>query len=521
MSRIARFFEALKPTLSAESGRLWVGGTSIVASSSFWLIVIVLLTLVLYGPGLTAWFVTDDFIFLRAARYIGPLGYIKEAFDFTGYDRHQQVIDFLRDDDIALPFLAYRPLYFTSLEGMYLVFGDNPAGYHAVSLIVHLANTLLVWLIASRLLKAKLGAHIAAMIFALHPAYVAAVAWISDMATPLATFMVLLSLLFFMKSMDRDPPHRGWYIGSIGCYGASMFFHLGTISWLAAFVAFFILLNQAHRNPGFALKSWPILLPFAALAAASYGLHSWILAHTPVHEGEYHAGPHMLTQFKNLASAALFPVTSDHGAAHLAAFVVLLLMMATLPAMAYLRRRNVALPRAELFVILWFLASLAPLLTGDIDYFFRIGVLNRKLYPAGPALAIFLVMYGTALLSLPPRRLQPHARTLLALLLVPALVGGLMLARDNGEEVSVRAGESERFVQALREAYPSLPEGSTLYVVGAPRTLTAFGDIYLLSSIQAFYGRVDAYGVTEERAALLEQSLDEGDHVFRYSTNPE
>jgi len=520
MSRIARLFEA-RPASSAAGGRLWVGATSIVASNKFWLVFIVVLTVVLYGPSLTAWFVTDDFIFLRSARYIDPPGYVKEAFDFTGYDRHQEVIDFLRDDDIALPFLTYKPLYFISLEGLHVLFGDNPAGYHAASLVVHLANTLLVWLIASRLLRAKLGAHVAALVFALHPTYVAAVAWISDVGTPLATFMALVSLLFFMKSMDSDPPRWRWYVGSAGCYGASMFFHLETISWVAAFVAFFLLLDRGRRDPWFAPKSWLILTPFVALAAGSWALHGWILAHTPVHRGDYHVGPHMLTHFKNFASAALFPATSDHGVAHLVVFVILLLMMTTLPAMAYLRRRNAALPRAELFVILWFLASLAPLLTGDVDYLFRIGVLNRKLYSAGPALAVFLVMYGTALLALPPARLQPHAKALLAVLAVPALVGGLIVARDNIGEVSARGMESERFVHALRETYPSLPEGSTLYVVGAPQTLTAFGDTYLLSSIQAFYGRVDAYGVTEEEALVAEQSLDEGDHVFWYSSGPE
>jgi len=148
-------------------------------------------------------------------------------------------------------------------------------------------------------------------------------------------------------------------------------------------------------------------------------------------------------------------------------------------------------------------------------------VLNRKLYPAGPALAVFLVMYGTALLNLPPARLQPYVRALSVGLLALALVGGMMLARDNGEPVRERAQESERFVQALRETYPSLPERSTLYVVGAPGTLTGFGDVHLLSCIQAFYGRVDAYNVSEARAAALERSLDEGDRVFRYVPGPD
>ena len=507
MSRVLRFFDA---------------AAAIAASNRFWIAVIVLLTLAVYGPGLTGWFVTDDFIFLRAAHLTSPLGYVKEAFDFSGYDRHDQLVEFARNGDINLPCLCYRPLYFVSLEAIYLVSGENPVGYHAASLIVHLANTLLVWLIASRLLESRLGPRMAALIFALHPAYVASVAWIADITTPLATLTVLLSLLFFMRSMESDPPHRGWYAGSLVCYAASTFFHQETIPWVAAFVAFYLLMNAARRSRAFDPKSWAILLPFIGVAAGLYALQEWIVAHTPVNQGAFHVGSHMLTHFKNLAGAALFPVTSeDFAAARFVAFVAVLLMLVTLPAIANLRRRNVALPRAELFVIVWFLASLAPLLTADLDYLSRVGVLDRKLYSAGPALAIFLVMYGTALLNLPPTRLQPYVKVLSAALLPLALVGGMMLARDNGQPVRERAQESEQFVQALRETYPSLPERSTLYVVGAPRTLRGFGDVHLLSCIQAFYGRVDAYNVTGERAAALERSLDEGDHVFRYVPSPD
>lgn len=169
---------------------------SIVASNWLWLAIVGALSVALYVPMLTQWFQSDDFVHLRAGRFIGPIGFIREAFDFTGYDKYDHWVDFLRDDSVALPFLAYRPLTFVAIEGQYLVFGENPLGYHVVSLLVHLANVLVVWFIAIRLLKNRPAAHLSALIFALHPAYVATVSWISDVGTLLGTLSALLSLLF-------------------------------------------------------------------------------------------------------------------------------------------------------------------------------------------------------------------------------------------------------------------------------------------------------------------------------------
>ena len=247
---------------SDAGARRWPGPVALATSGRLWLIVTCVLTLALYGPSLNSWFSTDDFFFLRAGRFVGPAGYVKYAFDFTTYGRHATLVAFLHNLDIPLPFLAFRPLTFIGFEGMYLMFGRNPTGYHSMSLVVHLANTLLVWLIASRVLKSRLGSHMAAAVFALHPAYVIAVTWISDIGTLLATFTALLSLLLFMKSTDTDPRHRGWYLASIVSYGVSGFFHQETTAWVAAFVACYFLISTAHRSRVLSLATWSVFAPY-------------------------------------------------------------------------------------------------------------------------------------------------------------------------------------------------------------------------------------------------------------------
>jgi hypothetical protein len=507
--------------------RLRLSAASISASPIFWLIVTGLLTLILYAPTLGYWFFADDFLVLRAAHFVGPLGYIKKAFDFTYYDDHARVIDFLRDFNTPLPFVfAYRPLTWIILEGMHLVFGDKPAGYHAVSLAVHLANTLLVWLIASRLMRSRVGPFLAATVFALHPAYVVAVAWITDIGTPLATGAALLSLLSFMKSTEANPPHRAWYLVSIASFGASTFFHEETVPWFVVLAGFHFLVDPTHRNRMVDLASWAILSPYIWIAVGSFALQLWIGEHTPAYP-DPHLGTHMLTHFKNFASNSLLPAIPGQAAAHFLAFVSFLVMLVALPAMAYLSRRKRALPRGELFVILWFFASLAPLLS--VDFWFDVGILNRKLYVAGPALAIFLAMFGTSLIDLVPRRLQVPSRAFASLLLMLAVAGAIVGARNNLRDLDTRALEAKQFVHALRETYPSLPQGGTLYVVDAPDSLRYLGDIHLVGAVQAFYGRVDAYGLSEEEANSLEtlgvaassnqegpSTLRASDRIFRY-----
>ena len=497
-------------------GHAWPRVKAIASSDLFWIVLIAGLSLLFYVRMLNDWFQTDDFLFLRASNFIGPLGSVSEAFDFTGFDKHLAYIDFIRDDDIALPFLAFRPFYFVGLEAMYLAFGENPLGYHAVSLGIHLVNVYLVWRIATRLVQGSVGPRLAALFFAIHPVYLIAVSWISDVGTPASTLMALGAVLLFVKSIECKPLHLAWYLAALALYTSSLFFHAQTISWVAMMAAFYFLMDRDRFARVLRPKSWVVILPFAAVAAAVYQLQAWIVeTYTPVQQGFYHFGPHMLTHFKNLASAFLFPFGGNQPSeAHFAAFVALLILIAVLPVLDFARRRSLLPPFPHLVAIVWFLAAVAPLLTPD--GFFFVGVLNRKAYVAGPSFAIMVVLLGTWLIDLVPPRAQVLAQAAAALLVVVALLGAFKASSDGISSFAVGGWESERFVMQLQEEYPSLPEGGTLYVVNAPFSMRLFGDNYLVAAVKAFYGKVDAYNVTGEQADELEMMLGERDRIFRY-----
>ena len=96
------------------------------------------------------------------------------------------------------PANLYRPLFLTWLWLNFEVFGTSPGGWHFTSLLMHLAVVWLVYVLARRLLPSDgISAYVAAGIFALHPAHVEAVTWISGATESLsaAAFLFTLSLV--------------------------------------------------------------------------------------------------------------------------------------------------------------------------------------------------------------------------------------------------------------------------------------------------------------------------------------
>ena len=100
----------------------------------------------------------------------------------------------------------YRPFTTLSFLFNYAVLGngDSPTGYHVLNVLLHLANVLLVFQLARRLLANLQFAYYAAALWAVHPVLTESVANIAGRADLLAALAVLGGLLLYDRVLTCD-----------------------------------------------------------------------------------------------------------------------------------------------------------------------------------------------------------------------------------------------------------------------------------------------------------------------------
>jgi protein O-mannosyl-transferase len=103
----------------------------------------------------------------------------------------------------------YRPLVKLSylLDWAILGSGDRPAGYHAVNLVLHWANAVLVFLLGLVTMRRPGAAFATAALFASHPIATEAVTNIVGRADLLAALAVLGGTLIWVRSRRERGPH--------------------------------------------------------------------------------------------------------------------------------------------------------------------------------------------------------------------------------------------------------------------------------------------------------------------------
>jgi protein O-mannosyl-transferase len=122
----------------------------------------------------------------------------------------------------------YYPLLLTTYWIQHRLWGDQPAGYHAVNIWFHTANSMLVLLLVMALGGGRWVAGATALLFALHPIQVESVAWVAELKNLQEGFFYLTAFLCYLYHRSAVPPGasgRGPFLTRRAAYGATVFLY--------------------------------------------------------------------------------------------------------------------------------------------------------------------------------------------------------------------------------------------------------------------------------------------------------
>lgn len=157
----------------------------------------------------------------------------------------------------------WMPATWLSYLADHRFFGADPGAFHRTNLLLHLLNTLLVYLLLRRLTGGLWRAALIAALFAAHPLHVESVAWVAERKDVLSGFFFLLSLRLYVAHQARP--------GALRYLGALLVFALALMAKPMTVTLPVVLLLLDFRDPARRRPLRTILLekiPFFALSAA-------------------------------------------------------------------------------------------------------------------------------------------------------------------------------------------------------------------------------------------------------------
>lgn len=152
----------------------------------------------------------------------------------------------------------YRPLQALTYALDYGLWGLAPAGFRLTNVAWHAATAGLLYVLGVRVLGAAAPALLAALLFAVHPLHVEAVAYIAGRSDPLAAAFMLIAAIAFLRGDAR------------GRLVAPAAFFLALLAREAALVLPLLLVVLERVPPGRPRRAVREYVPFA-LVLAVYG----------------------------------------------------------------------------------------------------------------------------------------------------------------------------------------------------------------------------------------------------------
>lgn len=379
---------------------------------------------IVYHQATLSYFFNDDFQWLQRAREFRAAN----LFDLARYDHF------------------YRPIIEIYFYVGQRLFGCAAWPFHAMSVAIHLINTLLLCLLASALSRSGFVAFLTAMFFCVQPAYVEAVAWVGAITDLLPACWYLLALWTHLLFLERGGAR--FYAASIAAFAACLLTHESSATLLPMMIALEATLGSERRLQAAretASDRAARYAPFAVLLIGYLALEYVVNSRSYlIQEGHYafgwHAVPHVLEYIVSLYVGQRTVMTYV-----LIGIVTGLLVWRGTPRMR--------------FLVLWIFLTLAPVA------FFTWGNASRYAYLPAAGFALLLAEILAACESVVAAWWTPHAARAATLVLASAIaVRYGLFAKKEADIFRERTRPYERLVAAVSSANSSHPSAAVVYV---------------------------------------------------------
>lgn len=171
----------------------------------------------------------------------------------------------------------YRPLYLCWLRLNYAAFGYWAPGWHLTTVALHLVVVVLVYKLARQLSADAVAAAITAAVFALHPAHVESVAWVTGVCDSWHAVFAFAALLAYIAGRRGSRPA---YAAAVLLYAAALLCKETAAFIPAVMLAYDWLFPQegARFSPDGAIRR---MVPFGVVAMVYLGIRHVVMPTLP------------------------------------------------------------------------------------------------------------------------------------------------------------------------------------------------------------------------------------------------
>jgi protein O-mannosyl-transferase len=233
-------------------------------------------TLIAYAPAFRAGFVWDDDAITNNELMRSGRGLVKLWTEPAANPREEH----------------YWPVVYSAFWLQHQLWGPSALGYHAVGVLLHVVNSVLLWQLLRRL-KVR-GAWFAGAVFALHPVHVESVAWVIELKDVLSAFFYLVAFGAYLRFLDGRCIAVWWL--------AFVLFVCGLLSKsMVVTLPLAFLVYHWWQGDRIGRRVLLPVLPFFVVATAIICADLWLIAHS-----ENKADLHLSVIEKGLLAARTF-----------------------------------------------------------------------------------------------------------------------------------------------------------------------------------------------------------------------